>query len=276
MMDHESLKKLIQNIQAREPIDVSRAEAVLRELVAEGRANQSAVDTADIGSSAAKLARLIDHTALKPETTPDDVERLCAEAVQYGFASVCVNPCYVPLAVGLLAGTPTAVGSVVGFPLGANRTNFKVSEAAAAAADGAAEIDMVINVGLLKSGRLDYVEADIRSVVDAVGDGIVTKVILETALLFDEEKVIGCLLAKAAGAGFVKTSTGFSSGGANIDDVRLMRRVVGRGMGVKASGGIRSAAQARAMVEAGATRIGASASVAIVRDAAEDSISAGS
>lgn len=275
-MDQDTLRQLIQNIQAREPIDVSRAEAVIRELVAEGRASHSAEDRVEIGKSARDLARLIDHTALKPETTPDDVERLSTEAAQYGFASVCVNPCYVPLAAGLLDGTPAAVCSVVGFPLGANRTSLKASEAAAAAEDGAAEIDMVINVGLLKSGRLDYVEADIRAVVDALGDDIVTKVILETALLSDEEKVIGCLLAKAAGADFVKTSTGFSSGGANIDDVRLMRRAVGRAMGVKASGGIRTAAQARAMVKAGATRIGASASVAIVRDMAEDSISAGS
>ncbi|MDX1546642.1 MAG: deoxyribose-phosphate aldolase [Rhodothermales bacterium] len=217
------------------------------------------------------LARVIDHTALKPETTEDEVRRLCDEARRYCFASVCINPCYVPLAAEQLRGTPVAVCTVIGFPLGATQTPVKASEAELAVRDGAAEVDMVLNIGMLKSGRYDYVERDVRAVVEAARasrrgtERALVKVILETALLTDEEKVIACVLAQNAGADFVKTSTGFSKGGATEADVALMRRAVGPKMGVKASGGVRSAEDARAMIARGATRIGASASVAIVK-----------
>lgn len=212
-----------------------------------------------------ELARLIDHTALKPETTLEDVRTLCDEARQHGFASVCVNPCYVALATERLAGSPVATCTVIGFPLGASRLEIKAREAELAVADGADEVDMVINVGMLRSGKYDYVESDIHAVVAAVrAAGGTTKVILETALLTDREKVIACVLAQNAGAGFVKTSTGFSKRGATTSDVALMRRTVGQTMGVKASGGIRSAKDALKMIAHGATRIGASASVTIV------------
>ena len=210
------------------------------------------------------LARLIDHTALKPEVTEEDVRKLCIEADRYGFASVCVNPCNVALAASTLTTVDVAVCSVAGFPLGANRTKIKIFEAVLAAQDGATEVDMVLNVGWLRSGKFDEVELEIRQVVQAVGEGITVKVILECALLSDEEKVVACMLAKSAGADFVKTSTGFSSGGATTYDVALMRRVVGDALGVKASGGVRSRGEAMAMISHGATRIGASASVAIV------------
>jgi len=220
------------------------------------------------------IARIIDHTALKPETTEDDIQSLCDEARRYCFASVCVNPCYVPLAADLLAGTPSAVCTVIGFPLGATQTAVKATEAELAVRDGATEVDMVLNVGKHKSGRYDYVEKDIRAVVEAArasrrgangAQRALVKVILETVLLTDEEKVIACVLAQNAGADFVKTSTGFSRGGATAADVALMRRVVGETMGVKASGGVRSYEDAQTMVAHGATRIGASASVAIVK-----------
>lgn len=212
------------------------------------------------------LAGLIDHTALRPETTIEDIRTLCAEAAEYGFASVCVNPCYVELAAERLTGSAVAICTVIGFPLGASRSETKVREAELAAADGAGEVDMVLNVGMLKSGRYDIVESDIRAVVRAVrSNGVKTKVILETALLTDEEKVIACVLAQNAGADFVKTSSGFAAGGATALDVALMRRTVGQTMGVKASGGIRSAEDALKMIAHGANRIGASASVAIVQ-----------
>lgn len=220
------------------------------------------------------MARMIDHTALKPETTEADIRKLCDEARRYCFASVCVNPCYVPLAAELLAGTPVAVCTVIGFPLGANDTATKAGEAERAVRAGATEVDMVLNIGLHKSGRYELVEKDIRAVVEAArssrrgGAGAqraLVKVILETALLTDEEKVIACVLAQNAGADFVKTSTGFSKAGATTVDVAMMRRVVGERMGVKASGGVRSLEDAEKMVAHGATRIGASASVAIVK-----------
>ncbi|HMB93609.1 MAG TPA: deoxyribose-phosphate aldolase [Rhodothermales bacterium] len=220
------------------------------------------------------MARIIDHTALKPETTEADIRVLCDEAKRYCFASVCVNPCYVPLAAELLAGTPIAVCTVIGFPLGANDTATKAGEAERAVRAGATEVDMVLNIGLHKSGRYERVEKDIRAVVEAArasrrgGAGTeraLVKVILETALLTDEEKVIACVLSQNAGADFVKTSTGFSKAGATASDVVLMRRVVGDKMGVKASGGVRSLEDAEKMVAHGATRIGASASVAIVK-----------
>lgn len=214
------------------------------------------------------LARYIDHTLLKPEATPQDIARLCHEAREYGFAAVCVNPLFVAQAADALAGTEVAVCTVVGFPLGATPTVVKVAETVQALHDGAQEIDMVLPVGLLKAGRYDAVARDIRAVVQvAHAAGATVKVILETALLTDQEKVVACLLAKQAGADYVKTSTGFGPGGARVEDVALMRRTVGLTMGVKAAGGIRTYEAALAMIEAGANRLGASAGVALVEAA---------
>ncbi len=211
------------------------------------------------------LARLIDHTLLKPEATKQQIQQLCAEARKYRFASVCINPCYVSLCAQLLKETSVKVCTVIGFPLGATSTEAKVYEAEQALRDGALELDMVINIGMLKSGEYEYVENDIFDVVrTAKRYGALTKVILETCLLTDEEKVKACLHAKRAGADFVKTSTGFSKSGATASDVALMRRVVGTAMGVKAAGGVRSREEALEMVASGADRIGASASVKIV------------
>lgn len=209
------------------------------------------------------LAGMIDHTLLKADATRAQVERLCDEAVEHGFASVCVNTCWVPLCAGRLAQSDVRVCCVVGFPLGAMAPESKANEAARAVADGADEVDMVINVGWLKDGELDAVREDIAGVV-AAADGRCVKVIIETCLLTDEEKVRACELAVEAGAAFVKTSTGFSTGGATVADVALMRRTVGDRCKVKASGGIHTAEEARAMVEAGADRLGCSAGVAIV------------
>lgn len=226
--------------------------------------------TAGIGIDAAggietDLAKMIDHTLLKPDATKDDIIKLCNEAKKYSFASVCVNPCYVSLCAKLLRDTSVKVCTVIGFPLGATSTATKAFEAEHALRDGAKEIDMVMNVGMLKSGEYEYVENDIFAVVTTGRRyGALTKVILETALLTDEEKVKACLLAKRAGADFVKTSTGFSKGGATVGDIALMRKVVGSAMGVKASGGVRTREEALAMVASGADRIGASASVKIV------------
>ena len=214
------------------------------------------------------IARLIDHTLLRPDATRDQIVKLCREAVEYTFASVCVNSFWVPLAAAEVAGSPVKVCSVIGFPLGANLTEVKVAEAEAALGAGAQEIDMVQNIGALRSGDDKKVQADIEAVVQAAHrGGAIVKVILETALLDDDQKAKACLLAKAAGADFVKTSTGFGPSGATADDVALMRRVVGPKMGVKASGGIRTLADAQKMIDAGANRIGASASVKIVQDA---------
>ena len=211
------------------------------------------------------IASLIDHTLLRPEATAADIRKVCGEAREYGFASVCVNPYWVPLVASELAGSTVKVCTVVGFPLGANMTAIKVAETVAAIRAGAQEIDMVLNIGELRGGTLDAVRDDIRAVVSAASAGnAIVKVILETALLDDEQKTIACELAKEAGAAFVKTSTGFSTGGATTHDVALMRRVVGDSMGVKASGGIRTLDDLKAMVAAGASRIGASASVKIV------------
>ncbi len=216
------------------------------------------------------LARMIDHTLLKPEATRRQVEQLCAEAKQFGFASVCVNPCYVKLCAGLLRDTRVKVCTVIGFPLGATSTEAKAFDAEQAIRDGARELDMVINVGMLKSGDGQYVENDIRAVVRvAARANAIVKVILETGLLTDEEKVKACVLAQRAGANFVKTSTGFSKGGATVGDIRLMRKVVGSKLGVKASGGVRTHEQALELIESGADRIGASASVKIVSGEAE-------
>jgi len=211
------------------------------------------------------IAALIDHTILKPEATRDDVVRICREARQYGFASVCVNPYWVPLVRTELAGSAVKVCTVVGFPLGATSTEAKVAETAVAVRVGATEIDMVINIGALRSGDQDAVRQDIRQVVKTAHEaGAIVKVILETALLDDNQKAVACNLAKQAGADFVKTSTGFSTSGATAHDVALMRGVVGPGMGIKAAGGIRTLSDLRAMTAAGATRIGASASIKIV------------
>lgn len=209
------------------------------------------------------IAAMIDHTLLKPEATPAQIEKLCAEAAEYHFASVCVNPVYIPLAARLLKGTGVKVCCVVGFPLGAIAPEQKAAEAASCAAMGAEELDMVIHVGAAKAGDWVLVQRDIEGVVKAAA-GHTVKVIIETCLLTDEEKVKACEAAKAAGAHFVKTSTGFSTGGATTHDIALMRKTVGPEMGVKASGGIRDYETAMAMIEAGANRIGASAGIAIV------------
>lgn len=209
------------------------------------------------------IAAMIDHTLLKPEATPAQIEKLCAEAAEYHFASVCVNPVYIPLAARLLKGTGVKVCCVVGFPLGAIAPEQKAAEAASCAAMGAEELDMVIHVGAAKAGDWALVQRDIEGVVKAAA-GRTVKVIIETCLLTDEEKVKACEAAKAAGAHFVKTSTGFSTGGATTHDIALMRKTVGPEMGVKASGGIRDYETAMAMIEAGANRIGASAGIAIV------------
>lgn len=215
---------------------------------------------------AAALAPMIDHTILKPDATAATVRRFCAEAAQHRFHSVCVNPIHVGLVAGALAGTGVLTCSVVGFPFGATTSAVKAAEAAGAVADGAGEVDMVIAIGALKDGRLDAVRDDIAAVRRACG-GAVLKVILETCLLTDEEKRTACRLAREAGADFVKTSTGFSTGGATVEDVALMRAAVGDALGVKASGGVRSLGAARAMVAAGANRIGTSSGVALMTQA---------
>jgi deoxyribose-phosphate aldolase len=288
-MNADEKRRIIERLQARYQ-GVSRASqgaygsessfSALDRLVDAGACRFGVcVDQPDRNSFAAcdlapPLARMIDHTALKPDTTEAQIRELCEEARKYCFASVCVNPCYVRLAAELLAGSPVAVCTVIGFPLGASASQVKALESEIAIRDGATEIDMVINVGMLKSGHHTYVENDMRAVVDAAKSAatsrstrhkIVTKVILETALLSDEEKVIASVLAQNAGADFVKTSTGFSSGGATAADVALMRRAVGPKMGIKASGGVRTKEDAELMIAHGATRIGASASVAILK-----------
>lgn len=213
-------------------------------------------------------ASLIDHTLLKPEATEADIRKLCQEAVEFGFASVCVNPAWVKKAAEFLQGSDVPVCTVIGFPLGATLPDVKAFEARRAIFNGAREVDMVINIGALKSGDDCLVEDDIKAVVEAAHEnGILCKVIIETALLTDEEKVRACLASKNAGADFVKTSTGFAKGGATADDVALMRQTVGKGLGVKASGGVKGIEDARAMFEAGATRIGASVGVKIAQEA---------
>jgi deoxyribose-phosphate aldolase len=212
------------------------------------------------------LAALIDHTMLKPDATRAEIERLCEEAREHLFASVCIQPHWVPLCAECLAGTAVKVCSVVGFPHGMNKPETKCLEARRAVLDGATELDMVINIGALKSGDVATVERDIRAVVECGRPRATIKVILETSYLTNEEKIEACALAKAAGADYVKTSTGFGPGGASVEDVALMRRVVGAEMGVKAAGGIRDAEIARRLIDAGASRIGASASLKIVQE----------
>jgi deoxyribose-phosphate aldolase len=213
------------------------------------------------------LAKAIDHTLLKATATAGQVAELCREARQYGFASVCVNPVWVPLCARELAGSDVLVCTVIGFPLGANASAIKAAEARLAVSQGALEVDMVLNVGAAKAGDWEAVEADIRAVVEAAGAARV-KVILETCYLDDEEKRRACAACVRAGAHFVKTSTGFGSGGATVADIRLMRVSVGPGLGVKASGGVRTREDALKMLEAGASRVGASSSVAIMTEPA--------
>ena len=215
------------------------------------------------------IAAYIDHTLLKQDAAAPQIDRLCAEAAQYHFASVCVNPWYVPRCVKHLQGTGVKVCTVVGFPLGATTTESKVFETLQAVRSGAEEIDMVMNVCAMKSGNTRAIEQEIQALAAALEGHAILKVILETCLLTEEEKILACQIAKRAGADFVKTSTGFSTGGATVADVALMRRTVGPEMGVKAAGGIRDYATAKAMLDAGATRIGASAGIAIVQQEQE-------
>ena len=218
-------------------------------------------------SAAAEMASKIDHTLLKAQATEDQFHQLCAEARQFSFATVCVNPAWVPLCVELLRGSPVKVCTVIGFPLGATLPDVKAFESQRCVALGAAEVDMVINIGALKSQQYDVVQADIAAVVNAAHAlGGSVKVIIEAAYLTDEEKAKACALSKAAGADYVKTSTGFGPSGATVEDVALMRRVVGPKLGVKAAGGIKTAADAWAMIAAGATRIGTSAGVKIIAE----------
>jgi deoxyribose-phosphate aldolase len=227
---------------------------------------KDASHTNDLG--AADIARYIDHTLLKPEASQEQIARLCHEAREYGFAAVCVNPTNVKLCARLLKDSPVKVCTVVGFPLGATPPQVKAYEARQAVADGAQELDMVINIGALKSRDYELVERDIANVARVAHDnGAICKAIIEAALLTDEEKVKACTLAKTAGADYVKTSTGFGPGGATVEDVLLMRRTVGPEMGLKAAGGIRSFEDVKNMISAGATRIGASAGVKIVQQA---------
>ncbi|MEW9700754.1 deoxyribose-phosphate aldolase [Paenibacillus sp. SI8] len=211
-----------------------------------------------------EIAKLIDHTLLKPDASRDEIIKLCGEAKQYSFATVCVNPHWVTLAAKELEGSTVGITTVIGFPLGATTTFAKMAEARDAIANGATEIDMVLNIGALKSGELGTVQKDVEGVVQAANGQAVVKVILETGLLTDEEKVQACSICKLAGADFVKTSTGFGHGGATVEDIALMRKTVGPEMGVKASGGVRDNETARKIIAAGATRIGASSSIAIV------------
>ncbi|WP_124219374.1 deoxyribose-phosphate aldolase [Aquisalibacillus elongatus] len=218
-----------------------------------------------------ELATMIDHTQLKPDTQAEKINQICKEAEEYGFASVCVNPTWVTHCYEMLKDTEVRVCTVIGFPLGATTSETKAYETTQAIQNGATEVDMVINIGSMKDGRYEEVEHDISAVVEAAKDKALVKVIIETSLLTKEEKVKACELAKKADADFVKTSTGFSGGGATVEDIRLMRLTVGPEMGVKASGGVRNLEDANAMIDAGATRIGASAGVDIVKGNESDS-----
>lgn len=211
------------------------------------------------------LAKMIDHTILKAETTKEDITKVCEEAKEYGFFSVCVNPTWVEMVSELLEGSEVKVCTVIGFPLGATTSETKVFETENAIKNGAQEIDMVINIGKLKDGEDKFVEEDIKAVVKAAEGKALVKVIIEASLLSEEEKIRACKLAVKAGADYVKTSTGFSTGGATVEDIRVMREIVGHDIGVKASGGVRDRIAADNMVEAGASRIGASSSVSIVK-----------
>ncbi len=211
------------------------------------------------------IAQLIDHTNLKPDASESDIKKLCEETVEHGFASVCVNPIYVPLAASFLREKKPKVCTVIGFPLGTDSAEMKFAQARFLIHQGAEELDMVLNIGALKEGNIDIIQREIGQVVNAA-DGNCVKVIIETCLLSTDEKVLACTLAQNSGADFVKTSTGFSSAGAIIEDVELMRETVGDEMGVKASGGIKTAADVKAMVDAGANRIGTSSSISIIHE----------
>ena len=216
------------------------------------------------------LAKYIDHTLLKPDATQDQIDEVLAQAKQYGFASVCINPYWVVRAAASLRDTDVNVCTVIGFPLGANTTQTKVFETGQAIDEGAQEIDMVLNIGELKAGHNDHVRADIQAVADMThAEGCLLKVIIEAVLLTDDEKVTACKLAAAAGADYVKTSTGFAAGGATVHDVALMRKTVGDKLGVKAAGGIHTYAEAKALIDAGADRLGASAGIQILKEAGE-------
>ena len=255
--------------------DLTIAEAVLR-FGSHVISGETPV-VADTKLSLDQVAGMIDHTLLKPEATEYQIKQLCQEARAYRFASVCVNPTWVSLCANLLAGSPVRVCTVVGFPLGATLTEVKVYEAEQAIQAGAGEVDMVINIGYLKSGRYAAVDKEMAGVVEAAHrQNAVAKVIFEMCLLTAEEKIAACVLAKHAGVDFVKTSTGFSSGGATAADVALMRKVVGPDLGIKAAGGIRTASDLRTMVAAGATRIGASVGVRIVQEFSQDGESSAS
>lgn len=243
------------------------AEEVYRKIASEMNVpnGYTSVSNSSIGNSNSSIASMVDHTLLKPDATAEQVKKLCMEAREYKFASVCVNTYYVPFVSKLLSGSGVKTCCVVGFPLGAMSTRGKVEETKDALENGANEIDMVINVGALKSGDYDYVMKDIEALVNAVRGKAILKVIIETCLLNDEEKVKACTLSKIAGADFVKTSTGFSTGGATVEDITLMRQTVGPNLGVKASGGVKDYKTALAMIKAGATRIGTSSGVQIVQ-----------
>jgi deoxyribose-phosphate aldolase len=242
---------------------VSQRPGAVRQIAGAGAGRISS--TIGVGNNIdSNIASMIDHTILKPNATSAEIEQLCGEALEYSFCSVCINPTHVARCRILLSGSKVKVCSVIGFPLGASTTASKAFEAKDAESMGAEEIDMVINIGALKDGEYNFVYDDIASVVNSTSQSVITKVILENAFLSTEEKIRGCLICKAAGADFVKTSTGFGPSGATVEDVALMRYVVGEGLGVKAAGGIRDTAMALKMMEAGATRIGASASVKIV------------
>jgi deoxyribose-phosphate aldolase len=229
--------------------------------------HEQSVEIVTGDAMAADMASKIDHTLLKPQATEEQIRQLCAEARQFNFATVCVNPAWVPLCAQLLRGSPVGVCTVIGFPLGATLPDVKAFEAQRCITLGATEVDMVINIGALKSRQHDVVKEDIAAVVNAAHAlGGKVKVIIETAYLTEEEKLKACELSKAVGADYVKTSTGFGPSGATAEDIALMRRVVGPEMGVKAAGGIKTAADARAMIEAGATRIGTSAGIKIIAE----------
>lgn len=265
-MDREELVEAITRevlVALTDRYDVARTGDKVRNVVANGADRVSFHGEPD--DVPLDMAQYIDHTLLRPDVTAEEIDKLCSEAVEYGFASVCINPTWVKRAANNLRGSPVPVCTVIGFPLGATTPEIKAMEARKALRDGAKEVDMVINVGALKSGDNELVYTDIAKVVDAAHEGgAICKVILETALLTDEEKVIASALSKKAKADFVKTSTGFGPGGATVYDVALMRETVGPDMGVKASGGVRTADDAEDMIAAGATRIGASAGIEIV------------
>ena len=252
-------------------MDQKQLEQLIREVTEEAAKNLAASGNSSRAGkcvSTAEIARLIDHTLLKPDATHDQIRKLCEEAAQSGFASVCINPWYVSLAAELLRGTPVKICTVIAFPFGATLPPAKIFETEQVTKLGAQEADMVINIGALKSKEDDFVESDIRGVVEASHRaGAICKVILEMAMLTTEEKFRGCLAAKNAGADFVKTSTGFGPGGATAEDVALMRAVVGPAIGVKAAGGVRSLQDLKKMIAAGATRIGSSSGLKILEEA---------